>query len=89
MKTHKANDSTIALVIITITLIVGCVLFRSKLSVPVFLDSTEHLAQQRRVLLLYHTDHGALLKAGREILSKGPKDTMNYRYYGIIPRVPR
>jgi hypothetical protein len=40
-------------------------------------------AQQRRILLLYHTDHEALLKAGREILKKGPKDPMKYRYTGI------
>ena len=39
-------------------------------------------AQQQRILLLYHTDHEALLKAGREILRKGPKDPMNYRLYG-------
>jgi hypothetical protein len=50
--------------------------------VPVFLDSAEHLAQERRVLLLYRTDHEALLKAGREILRQGPKDPMNYRYFG-------
>jgi hypothetical protein len=31
---------------------------------------------------LYHTDHEALLKAGREILRQGPKDPMNYRYPG-------
>ena len=31
-----------------------------------------HEAQQRRVLLLCETDHQALLKAGREILSEGP-----------------
>ena len=84
MKTRKVHDSTIALAIITITLIVGCVLFRSKFSMPVFMESAEQLEQQRRVLLLYHTDHEALLKAGREILRQGPKDPMNYRYYGIM-----
>jgi hypothetical protein len=67
-----------------IVLIVGCVLLRHKLSAPVFLDSAEHLEQQRRVLLLYHTDYEALLKAGREILKQGPKDPWNYRPLGPI-----
>ena len=34
-------------------------------------------AQQRRVLLLCDTDHHALLKAGREILSQVPKERFN------------
>jgi hypothetical protein len=85
VKMRKVHDSIIALVIVIIILIVVCVLFRSKISEPVvFLDSTENLKHQRRILLLYHTDYKALLKAGREILRQGPKDTMNYRYYGII-----
>ena len=33
-----------------------------------------HQAQHRRVMLLCDTDHQALLKAGREILSEIPKD---------------
>ena len=33
-----------------------------------------HRAQQRRIILLCDTDHQVLLKAGREILSKIPKD---------------
>lgn len=37
-------------------------------------------AQRRRVLLLCKTDHQALLKAGREILSKIPKDRLNNPY---------
>jgi hypothetical protein len=82
MRTRNANDSTTVLVIVAIALIVACVLLRGKLSVPAFLDSAEHLAQERRVLLLYRTDHEALLKAGREILRQGPKDPMNYRYFG-------
>ena len=84
MKRHKAHDRTIALAIVTVILIVGFVLFKSKLSAPVFKKSSKHLAQQRRVLLLYHTDHEALLKAGREILRQGPKDPMNYRPRGPI-----
>jgi hypothetical protein len=36
-----------------------------------------HFIQKRRVLLLCNTDHQALLKAGREILSKIPKDRLN------------
>jgi len=40
-------------------------------------------AQSRRVLLLCETDHQALLKAGREILSKVPKDRLNPQPDGI------
>ncbi len=82
MKTRKAGPNTTVLVIVVITLIVSFVVVRSKLSMRTFRGSTEHLAQQRRVQLLYHTDHQELLKAGRQILSQGPKDPMNYRYYG-------
>jgi len=35
--------------------------------------------QRRRVLLLCNTDHQALLNAGREILSRVPKDRLNPR----------
>jgi len=84
MRMGKADDSTTVLVIVAIALIVACVLLRHKLSAPVFLDSAEHLEQQRRVLLLYHTDYEALLKAGREILKQGPRDPMNYRPFGPI-----
>jgi hypothetical protein len=41
-------------------------------------------AQRRRVLLLCNTDHQALLKAGREILSKIPKDRLNPQSDGRI-----
>ena len=84
MKTRKKGSNTTVLVIVVITLIVSFVVVRNKHSARTFPGSAEHLAQQRRVLLLYHTDHEELLKAGRQILSQGPKDTMNYRYYGII-----
>jgi hypothetical protein len=40
-------------------------------------------AQNRRVLLLCNTDHHALLKAGREILSQVPKDRLNPQPDGI------
>jgi hypothetical protein len=62
-----------------IAIIIVCFLFWSELSTPVSLDSPEQRAQQRRTQLLYHTDHEALLKAGREILRQGPKDPTNYR----------
>lgn len=84
MKTRKADSNTTVLVIVVITLIVSFVVVRNKHSMRTFRGSTEQLAQQRRILLLYQTDHEELLKAGRQILSQGPKDTMNYRYYGII-----
>jgi hypothetical protein len=40
-------------------------------------------AHLRRVLLLCNTDHHALLKAGREVLSQVPKDTLNPPLDGI------
>jgi len=40
-------------------------------------------AQSRRALLLCNTDHQALLKAGREILSQVPKDRLNPQIDGI------
>ena len=40
----------------------------------------KYRAQQRRIMLLCNTDHQALLKAGREILSKIPKDRLNNPY---------
>lgn len=84
MKTHQRHDRSIALAIIIIVLIVGFVWVKSKSSGPVFLGSSKNLAQHRRVLLLYHADHEALLKAGREILRQGPKDPWNYRPRGPI-----
>ena len=70
MKTRKAGSNTTVLVIVVITLIVSFVVVRNKHSMRTFRGSTEQLAQQRRVLLLYHTDHEELLKAGRQILSQ-------------------
>ncbi len=84
MKRRKAYDNKTVLAIVAIILIVGYVLWRSKLSVRTFRGSAKHVAQQRRVLLLYHTDHEALLKAGREILRQGPKDPWNYRPLGPV-----
>lgn len=42
------------------------------------LNSLDESPQSRRVRLLCQTDHQTLLKAGREILSKRPKDLMRY-----------
>lgn len=80
----KTHDSTKALLIIVVALVVFCVLFHSKFSLPVFNDSPEHFAQQQRVMLLYHTDYEALLEAGREVLRQGPRDPMKYRTIGPI-----
>lgn len=82
MKTRKVGANKTVLAIVVITLLVSYLCVRSKLSMRTFPGSSVQLAQQRRVLLLYHTDHQALLKAGRQVLSQGPKDPMNYRYYG-------
>jgi hypothetical protein len=82
MNEQKKTALGIAIVIVVVTLI-GFLVFSRR--GPLFRISKPHgipRAQQRRILLLYHTDHEALLKAGRQILSQGPKDPMNYRYYG-------
>lgn len=45
-------------------------------------------SQRRRIVLLCETDHQALLKAGREILSQLPEDYLNTggkRVAGILP----
>ncbi|MFB0552356.1 MAG: hypothetical protein ACETWQ_03480 [Phycisphaerae bacterium] len=70
MKTRKTAANKTVIAIVVITLIVSFVVVRSKLSMRTYRGSAKHLAQQRRVLLLYHTDHEALLKAGRQILSQ-------------------
>jgi len=82
MKKRKTSSNKTVLAIVVITLIVGYVLLRSRLSAITFRGSAKDFAQQRRVLLLYHTDHEALLKAGREILRQAPKDPMDYRPLG-------
>ena len=82
MNEQKKTALGIAIVIVVVTLI-GVLVFSRR--GPLLRISKPHgipRAQQRRILLLYHTDHEALLKAGRQILSQGPKDPMNYRYYG-------
>jgi hypothetical protein len=73
----------IAILVVIVALLVGILVLpqRGPFS-RTFKSHGMNLAQQRRILLLYHTDHDALLKAGRQILSQGPKDPMNYRYYG-------
>jgi hypothetical protein len=81
MKTRKSGDRTTIFVMGAIVLLVALVLVRHRLSISVP-QSAESLEQQRRVLLLYHTDYEELLKAGREILSRGPKDLEHYIYLG-------
>jgi len=84
MNTGRRGINTIVFIIV-----VSCLIYRyyryvvipSQHSRSTFRRSWKQSAQQRRILLLYHTDHQALLKAGRQILSQGPKDPMNYRYY--------
>jgi hypothetical protein len=82
MSTHKANPAKKVFAISVIILIVGYICVKIKISKNPFHSSALQSAQQRRILLLYHTDHEELLKAGREIFSRGPKDPMNYRYLG-------
>ncbi|MHC4166641.1 MAG: hypothetical protein ACYSWQ_06775 [Planctomycetota bacterium] len=75
MKTPNVSARKIVLVMVFIAVIGAYVLL--------ILDSPDDSPQQRRVRLLHHTDHEALLKAGREILSNGP-DPKKYRPFGPI-----
>jgi hypothetical protein len=56
---------------------------RSIFVLEILWDHGIRQAQRRRVLLLCNTDHQALLNAGREILSRVPKDSLNPRPDGI------
>jgi len=73
MKIGKRMVLAIAVAIVVVTLIVYFVYpwYRSH-AIEIITDRMIHEAQQRRVLLLCETDHQALLKAGREILSEEP-----------------
>jgi len=74
--------TTVALVILFITLL-GYFVLHSNLAMDIFLNYAIKQSQQRRVLLLCKTEHHALLKAGREILSQVPKDILNPQPNGI------
>ena len=56
---------------------------RSIFVLEILWDHGIRQAQRRRVLLLCNTDYQALLNAGREILSRVPKDSLNPRPDGI------
>jgi hypothetical protein len=81
MNTRKKHINTSVLFIVVITVFVSYVVVKSKHSRSTFRGGSEKFAQQRRIKLLYHTDHEELLKAGREILRQGPKDLKNYREF--------
>ena len=82
MNEHKKIVHRITIVILVATLVCVLVSQRCGPFSRTFKPRGMNLAQHRRILLLYHTDHEALLKAGRQILSQGPKDPMNYYYPG-------
>ena len=69
--------------IILLGLVVFCFLHLSQITFLFKIPWYFQRAQQRRVMLLCNTDHQALLKAGREILSKIPKDRLNPQSDGI------
>ena len=79
---HKRNATITVFTIMALTLIVGYVSVKIKLSGNPFHCSVVQTAQQRRILLLYYTDPEKLLKAGRDILRQGPQDLKNYHYLG-------
>lgn len=72
MSTNKVNDKTTALAVaITILILIFVFVLYIRPKGP-FYNSALQSSQQRRILLLYHSDHEALLKAGREILRQSP-----------------
>ncbi|MHC4533490.1 MAG: hypothetical protein ACYS6K_06015 [Planctomycetota bacterium] len=77
MNTGKKGVNIVVLFIVIITILVSYVVVTSPPRA-----AGPKLHQLRRIRLLYHTDHEELLQAGREILSRGPKDPKNYRYLG-------
>jgi len=82
MNTDRRNFNTTVFIVVVFAFIFSFVAVMNKRSRNTVGSGSEKFAQQRRIKLLYHTDHEELLKAGREILKKGPKDPMNYKYYG-------
>ena len=82
MNPDRRTYNTTVLILVLFVLIISFVAVMNKRSGGTFKGTPGQYAQYRRIRLLYHTDHEELLKAGREILKKGPKDPMNYRVYG-------
>jgi hypothetical protein len=81
MNTNKNNDKTTAIAIaITILILIFAFVLYIQPKGP-FYNSALQSAQQRRILLLYHSDYEALLQAGREILRQSP-DPKHYTPVG-------
>ncbi|MHC4207070.1 MAG: hypothetical protein ACYSTT_20645 [Planctomycetota bacterium] len=84
MKANKKKVLGITATVVVLALIASLVFLRSNYMqhwrerkfLALWEEAIED-AQRRRVLLLCNTDHQALLKAGREILSHVPKDRLN------------
>lgn len=88
MKVNKKNVLGITVSVVVLTLIASFVFWpngyvhrwarrQAFYSYEKKVNDAHRHAHLRRVLLLCETDHQALLKAGREILSKVPKDRLN------------
>ena len=75
MRTHNVSARKAVLVMVVFA-VIGAYAW-------LILNSPDESPQARRVRLLCKTDHEALLKAGREILNKGP-DPRKYRPFGPI-----
>ncbi|MHC4116984.1 MAG: hypothetical protein ACYSWO_05705 [Planctomycetota bacterium] len=70
MRTCRVSPKRVILAIVVVALIVTYV--------QLIRTGSEGSPQERRVRLLFQTDHEALLQAGREILRMRPKDLMKY-----------
>jgi hypothetical protein len=82
MNPERRKHNTAVLLIFIFVVIISFVAIMGRRSRKIYGTGSEKFAIQRRIRLLCHTDHEELLEAGREILSQGPKDLKNYRYYG-------
>lgn len=70
VKTHKISVKKAVLAVVVVGLLVAYA--------QLIRTGSESSPQERRVRLLCRTDHEALLQAGRQILSKRPKNPMKY-----------
>jgi hypothetical protein len=73
----RIGELIVAIVLILLLGLVALFFFHPQISAFIALPWYSYQAQHRRVVILCDTDHQALLKAGREILSKIPKDRLN------------
>ncbi|MBN1805268.1 MAG: hypothetical protein JW837_08465 [Sedimentisphaerales bacterium] len=76
---HKTKANKTVFIVVAITLLVGYMCAKIRLSKNPFHCSVVQTPQERRILLLHCTDPEELLEAGRDILRQGPRNPKAYR----------